>query len=266
MTFVDLQTGQPGVSATGTENNTRSQRAPLQRIVESIHLPVSDDLTDAGNQALRVKPLPAWKRSFDIGIALIALIVLFPLLLIVSVLVKLTSRGPVLFRHDRYGINGQPFQVWKFRSMRASHSPHTHRQYLQQMASGEHAEQALAKMDNEDSLTPVGRILRCTAIDELPQLLNVLKGEMSLVGPRPDVLPIDAYEPWQQVRFQVVPGLTGLWQVSGKNNRTFTEMMQLDVTYVEQRSWWLDLKILLLTGPAVLKQLAEEYLPGETRP
>ena len=114
------------------------------------------------------------------------------------------------------------------------------------------------KLDTTSQLIPFGKWLRCTAIDELPQLFNILKGEMSLVGPRPDVVPPEEYQAWQQVRFDVLPGLTGLWQVSGKNQTTFNQMNRLDVDYVERRSFWLDSKIILLTFPAVLKLVAED--------
>jgi lipopolysaccharide/colanic/teichoic acid biosynthesis glycosyltransferase len=117
----------------------------------------------------------------------------------------------------------------------------------------------LKKLDTSTELIPLGKWLRCTALDELPQLFNVLKGEMSLVGPRPDVLPIEDYQDWQQVRFDVLPGLTGLWQVSGKNQTTFNEMNELDALYIEKRSFWLDLKIVFWTVPAILKLVAEDF-------
>jgi lipopolysaccharide/colanic/teichoic acid biosynthesis glycosyltransferase len=156
----------------------------------------------------------------------------------------------------RYGYRGEPLYVWKFRSMQMTASPAQHQQYVMNIAD-EDEDVQLKKMDNDSKLIPLGKWLRCTAIDELPQLFNVLKGDMSLVGPRPDVVPVHKYHDWQQVRFDVVPGLTGLWQVSGKNHTTFNEMNKLDATYVENRSVWLDLKIVILTGPAILKQVAE---------
>lgn len=118
----------------------------------------------------------------------------------------------------------------------------------------------LNKMNNDSQLIPLGKWIRCTAIDELPQLLNVVRGEMSLVGPRPDVVPLDEYTEKQRKRFEVLPGLTGLWQISGKNQTTFNEMSQLDVRYVEQRSPWLDLKIVILTLPAILKEVIDDFV------
>jgi lipopolysaccharide/colanic/teichoic acid biosynthesis glycosyltransferase len=118
----------------------------------------------------------------------------------------------------------------------------------------------LKKMNNDAQLIPFGKWLRCTGIDELPQLFNVLKGEMSLVGPRPDVIPVEEYQEWQRIRFAVLPGLTGLWQVGGKNHTTFNQMNQLDAQYVERRSFWLDLKIVILTVPAILKLVVEDFL------
>ena len=131
--------------------------------------------------------------------------------------IKLVSRGPVLFRHKRYGYRGGPLYVWKFRSMHVNTDPDEHQQYvIDAVQKGA----KLVKLDNDARIIPFGKWLRGTAIDEIPQLLNVLSGEMSLVGPRPDVVPVEEYEASQRVRFEVIPGLTGLWQVSGKNHTT----------------------------------------------
>ena len=133
--------------------------------------------------------------------------------------------------------------------------PELHQQHVLNMA---HDDQHLNKLDTEAQLIPLGKWLRSTSIDELPQLFNVIKGEMSLVGPRPDVVPMEEYQEWQKRRFDVLPGLTGLWQVSGKNQTTFNEMNELDLTYVNNRSIWMDLRIVILTIPAILKQVGEE--------
>jgi lipopolysaccharide/colanic/teichoic acid biosynthesis glycosyltransferase len=168
--------------------------------------------------------------------------------------IKLLSRGPVLFKHKRYGLEGEPFYVWKFRTMQQSVDPAEHRQHLTELMSGQ---QSLKKLPSR-RLIPLGGWLRSSAIDELPQLVNILRGEMSLVGPRPDVVPLHEYEPWQRVRFRVLPGMTGLWQVSGKNNTTFDEMVRLDARYVEKCSLLFDLRIILLTLPAILAIILEE--------
>ena len=203
----------------------------------------------------RLKPLPIWKKATDLAGASIGLLLLSPLMLLVALFIKLASPGPVLFRHKRYGYRGKPLHVWKFRSMRLDCDTEVHRDYVRSMVEGDGQ---LKKLNTSNQLIPCGKWLRCTAIDELPQLFNILAGEMSLVGPRPDVVPPEEYQPWQQVRFEVLPGLTGLWQVSGKNQTTFNEMNELDVEYVETRSFWLDAKIIFLTIPAILKLVAED--------
>lgn len=206
----------------------------------------------------QIDPLPTWKRGFDLVGASIGLVLLSPLMIMIALFIKFASRGPVLFKHKRYGYRGEPLYVWKFRSMQVSHDPARHQQHVMNMLQDD---VKLEKLNTDSQLIPLGKWLRSSALDELPQLFNVLQGEMSLIGPRPDVVPLDEYEEWQQIRFDVVPGLTGLWQVSGKNRTTFIEMNQLDATYVKNRSPWLDLKIVLLTVPAILVQVVEDFLP-----
>ncbi len=201
-------------------------------------------------------PLPWWKRTFDLAGASLGLVLLSPLMISIAVFIKLVSRGPVLFKHKRFGFQGQPLYVWKFRSMQANTNPELHQAHVLNIVDDD---SELKKIVNPAELIPLGKILRSTAIDELPQLFNVIRGEMSLVGPRPDVIPVEKYDASQQIRFEVLPGLTGLWQVSGKNHTTFAEMNQLDANYVQQRSFWLDLKIVLWTIPAILKQLTEDF-------
>jgi lipopolysaccharide/colanic/teichoic acid biosynthesis glycosyltransferase len=204
----------------------------------------------------RLKPLPLWKKATDLAGASAGLILLSPLMVLVALFIKLASPGPVLFKHKRYGYRGRPLYVWKFRSMHVNCDTSQHQNYVRSKAQGDGQ---LKKMDTSTQLIPLGKWLRCTAIDELPQLFNILKGEMSLVGPRPDVVPPEEYQPWQQVRFDVLPGLTGLWQVSGKNQTTFNEMNELDVEYVESRSFWLDAKIIFWTLPAILNLVADDF-------
>lgn len=187
----------------------------------------------------------------DVAGALVGLLVLSPVLLAAAVLIRLGSPGPILFKQQRIGIKGRPFTLWKFRTMKTSVDPRRHLAYVADMLG---SETPARKLDSSRELVPLGRWLRLLCIDELPQLVNVLRGEMSLVGPRPDVVPYESYHAWQRRRFHVLPGLTGLWQVSGKNSTTFLEMIRLDIRYVERLSFWLDMRILLLTIPTVIRQ------------
>jgi lipopolysaccharide/colanic/teichoic acid biosynthesis glycosyltransferase len=191
-----------------------------------------------------VSPLPAWKRSIDLIGACLGMIVLSPLFAATALLVKVGSPGPIFFRQERVGLGGKIFRIWKFRTMHVSNDAGAHRQYVRELLQGDGA---LQKLDRQCRMIPLGGPLRTLAVDELPQLINVLKGEMSLVGPRPDVLAFEDYQPWQRARFQVTPGMTGLWQVSGKNRTTFNEMVRLDIAYARRRSLRLDFAILLRT-------------------
>jgi lipopolysaccharide/colanic/teichoic acid biosynthesis glycosyltransferase len=196
-----------------------------------------------------VCPCPGWKRTMDIIGAILALVISLPLLVAVAAMIKCVSRGPVLFRQQRYGLDGKPFRLWKFRTIQSGEASARHQCHVTDLMA---TDAPLKKLDDELALIWGGSVLRKFGLDELPQLINVLKGEMSLVGPRPDVLPIDSYQPWQKDRFQALPGITGLWQVSGKNETTFSTMIRLDIAYIRQRSLWLDMVILLRTIPAVL--------------
>ena len=201
------------------------------------------------------------KRVIDVVVSVIALILLSPLLLLIAFLVKCTSKGPVLFRQQRVGRYGVSFTFLKFRSMYMNNDPRIHEEYVARLIAG-NAEANLSdannkatyKIVNDPRITPLGRILRKTSLDELPQLLNVLKGEMSLVGPRPPVsYEFERYRTWHKRRvFEVKPGITGLWQVRGRSKTTFEEMVRLDLRYAKLWSLWLDLKILLQTPRAVL--------------
>jgi exopolysaccharide biosynthesis polyprenyl glycosylphosphotransferase len=190
----------------------------------------------------------ALKRSFDLIVATVALIVLAPVLLVIATAVKLSSRGPVIYRSVRPGIGGKPFHCFKFRTMRE------HADQLQaDLESLNEQSGALFKIRRDPRLTPVGRFLRRYSLDELPQLVNVVQGEMSLVGPRP--LPMRDFEhleEWHKKRYLVLPGITGLWQVSGRAELDFDDLVRLDFLYLERWSVFLDLSILLKTIPAVL--------------
>jgi lipopolysaccharide/colanic/teichoic acid biosynthesis glycosyltransferase len=185
----------------------------------------------------------------DVSGAVVGLFVLSPLLLFVAAWIKCLSRGPVFFKQQRFGLAGHPFVVWKFRTMESHDAEEQHRSHVKDLMS---SDRPLVKCDGNLRIIRGGRVIRQLGLDELPQLINVLVGEMSLVGPRPDVVPLDQYQIWQRCRFDVLPGITGLWQVSGKNQTTFSTMMRLDTTYVRQRSLRLDMAILLKTIPAVV--------------
>jgi lipopolysaccharide/colanic/teichoic acid biosynthesis glycosyltransferase len=198
-----------------------------------------------------------WKRMLDVLLILLALPFLIPLALLVALLIRSGSRGPVLFRQERVGYLGRHFMCFKFRTMFVDADTAMHQGHLHQLM---HSNTPMMKMDSrgDPRIIPFGLFLRASGLDELPQLINVLRGEMSLVGPRP-CLPYEyeKYLPWQKERFGTVPGLTGLWQVSGKNKTTFVEMIQLDIKYAKNKTLWWDLKIILMTVPALIIQMLE---------
>lgn len=187
----------------------------------------------------------------DLGLAVLIASFLAPLLLLVAAYIKLVSPGPILFVQSRVGFGGEDFRIYKFRTMRVPKEgrEEAHREYV---ASHSGIGSPIKKPAYQDALIPGGEWLRKLSIDELPQLLNVLQGNMSLVGPRPDVLRLDDYTDWQLRRFEVLPGMTGLWQVSGKNRLTFEQMVELDIEYIETRSLLRDLMIMAKTVIIVL--------------
>lgn len=194
----------------------------------------------------------------DIVLSLTLIIIVAPLLLLLGILVRLTSAGPALFRQDRLGRDKQPFTMLKLRTMQIDNDDRIHREYVASLLSADgratSAGNGLFKLDGDPRVTRLGAWLRQTSLDELPQLFNVLRGEMSLVGPRP-VLPWEAKlfgEPYQQ-RFLVKPGITGLWQVSGRSRLSFREALELDVEYASRRSFFFDVAILARTLPAVFR-------------
>jgi lipopolysaccharide/colanic/teichoic acid biosynthesis glycosyltransferase len=193
----------------------------------------------------------------DLALIIMAFPVLLPLAMLIGLLIRIVSAGPVLFKQERIGYLGERFLCYKFRTMFVNSDTAVHQGHLNQLMN---SDAPMMKMDShgDPRIIPFGRLLRASGLDELPQLINVLRGEMSLVGPRPCVAyEYEKYMPWQQERFNTVPGLTGLWQVSGKNRTTFTEMIQLDIKYARTKTIWLDLKIILKTVPALLIQIWE---------
>jgi len=215
------------------------------------------DISLGGVLSEQTTGLPTWKRMLDWAVVL----ALLPGLLIlgagVALLVVCGSRGPVFFRQRRVGYKGREFNIFKFRTMQVDAETQSHRDHFRQLMD---QEVPMTKLDarRDPRLIPLGALLRATGLDELPQLLNVIRGEMSLVGPRPCIpYEYELYQPWQRRRFDAVPGLTGLWQVSGKNRTTFNEMIRLDIEYAQRMSLGLDLKIILKTLPALCRQCAD---------
>jgi exopolysaccharide biosynthesis polyprenyl glycosylphosphotransferase len=201
------------------------------------------------------------KRSVDIIGSLCALVLLSPLLSVVAVVIKLTSKGPILFKQQRLGQYGVRFTFLKFRSMYFQNDARIHQDYIRRFISGKQdqaqpdSHSGVYKIKDDPRVTPVGKFLRKTSLDELPQFLNVLRGEMSLVGPRPPIpYEVERYEIWHRRRFlEVKPGITGLWQVEGRSRTRFDDMVRLDLKYAKTWSPWLDIKILLRTPAAVLR-------------
>ncbi|MGH9318533.1 MAG: sugar transferase, partial [Vicinamibacteria bacterium] len=219
-----------------------SARAYLERLEDVPLLTFSTVPSDSNLLAL--------KRVTDVALSSALLLLASPLFAVVPILIKSTSRGPVLYRQVRCGLNGRRFTFYKFRSMVEGAD-----EQREEIAHLNEAKGPIFKISSDPRVTPVGRLLRKTSIDELPQLINVLKGEMSLVGPRPP-LPqeVELYEPWQRRRMSMKPGLTCLWQVSGRSVLTFEEWVDLDLHYIDNWSLGRDFQILLRTIPAVLSR------------
>lgn len=205
----------------------------------------------------KVGQLPLWKRTFDLSIVAATLALSIPLAVLVVFWIRLVSKGPALFRQERIGIGGRPFTLYKFRTMFHGASTADHEQHMERLVE---LDQPLVKLDllGDRRLIPGGCFLRTSGLDELPQLLNVFLGEMSLVGPRP-CLPGEyaLFGVSQAVRFSVLPGLTGLWQVKGKNSATFKEMNAMDADYASRASLLFDVMIILRTPMALLSQMRE---------
>lgn len=201
--------------------------------------------------------IPLYKSILDIIVSLAALIFSSPLFLILAGYITIVSRGPVFYKQKRIGYRGLPFTFLKFRTMHTNNDPRFHQVHVKDLINSDRPMEKL-DVNNDPRIIPGGRIIRKTCIDELPQLFNVLKGQMSLVGPRP-CMPYEAeeYLRWHSYRFDVKPGLTGLWQVSGKNKLTFKQMIRLDISYCQNMSLWLDVKIIFRTFPTIVSLALE---------
>jgi len=226
-------------------------------------------MTSSQHDSIRERPWPQkpdkshpavrsrFKRGVDLALSALALAVLAPVLVVIAVLVRVTSKGPAFFRQERVGLDGRPFTVFKFRTMYLDNDDTLHRELCTRQLLGEdeaETSDGVFKLEDDPRVTSVGDWLRRVSLDELPQLINVLKGEMSLVGPRPGLQwEVDLYRPEHLRRLAVRPGITGLWQVSGRNHLSMLEMLDLDVRYVEEWSPWLDLRIIAMTPIVLLR-------------
>jgi lipopolysaccharide/colanic/teichoic acid biosynthesis glycosyltransferase len=206
--------------------------------------------------------VPLWKRVLDLSLIAFAAPAWLPIMLGLGAAIKILSPGPVLFRQERIGLGGRRFVCFKFRTMHAGTNTAAHEKHLAELIQ---SGRPMTKLDGHDPrLIPLARLLRSTGLDELPQLFNVIRGEMSIVGPRPCTpKEYEAYSISQRARTGMLPGLTGLWQVNGKNHTTFNEMIELDIRYINALSFWRDLAIILRT-PVTLVVQVREMFPGRT--
>jgi lipopolysaccharide/colanic/teichoic acid biosynthesis glycosyltransferase len=194
-------------------------------------------------------------RILDYLLTIPGLIIISPILLIISTAIKLDSPGPIIFKQKRVGRNGRIFTMYKFRSMVQNADQSLHKEHIKALSEGTLDQTNGSKMSQDPRITRLGRILRRSSLDELPQLFNVLLGDMSLVGPRPvPVYETDKYQLWQSERLAITPGMTGLWQVYGRGQTTFDDQIRLDIRYIRNKSVWVYLKLLLQTIPAVLSR------------
>jgi lipopolysaccharide/colanic/teichoic acid biosynthesis glycosyltransferase len=201
--------------------------------------------------------VPLWKSTLDVVCIVVSAPLWLPVILLLMLVTRLSSPGPIFYRQRRVGLGGRHFLIWKFRTMKVSAETETHERYFEELMR---TNCVMTKLDanGDPRLAPFGRILRASGLDELPQIFNVLAGDMSLVGPRP-CLPNEFanYEPWQRKRVNALPGLTGLWQVSGKNKTTFNDMIRMDLTYANNMSLFLDIKIMFKTAGAIAREVIE---------
>jgi lipopolysaccharide/colanic/teichoic acid biosynthesis glycosyltransferase len=210
---------------------------------------------ETGVTVVASSQLPVWKTILDIALILLSMPFWLPIMLFLTLWIKLTSPGPVFFRQERVGYRGKRFMILKFRTMKLNVETRTHESHLEQLIN---ANVPMTKLDaaGDPRIIRGGRMIRAMGLDELPQLFNVLRGEMSLVGPRPCTPhEFKSYKVWQRERVNAAPGLTGFWQVNGKNRTTFAEMIKLDIFYTKNLSLWLDLKIIWQTLPALMVQV-----------
>lgn len=208
---------------------------------------------------IKVQAVPRWKRCLDRCVIVFLLPALIPIWCLIAIYIKVVSRGPVLFCQERIGMGRQPFVCLKFRSMHPNADCQVHQSHLQKLIKNKLPMNKLDADACDDRVIPLGNVLRSSGLDELPQLINVWRGEMSIVGPRPCTLyEYQQYESWHMERFNVLPGLTGLWQVNGKNQTTFDEMLAMDIDYSRRTSLSMDMAILIKTFPVLFEQVFAE--------
>ena len=223
---------------------------------QEINENIENDVHTRIEDAFTLK-MPVWKRSLDILGSLTGLLLLSPIFILTSIFIKIVSPGPIFFRQTRVGFKGEEFSFWKFRTMKHGNNQGFHGKHSSNFIKN--SDTPMEKLDDRDPrIISGGRILRKTCIDELPQLWNILIGDMSIVGPRP-CIPYEAedYLRWHTHRFDIVPGLTGLWQVSGKNKLTFKQMIRLDIKYSRKMSFLMDIRIIFATFPAIVDMVME---------
>jgi len=201
--------------------------------------------------------MPFWKRIMDILCSSFGLLLLSPFLVLIALMIKIVSPGPIFYKQQRAGRSGKIFNFYKFRTMKVNNDASIHQKHLKELINGDsNGDKPMEKLENDKRIIPMGIFLRKSCIDELPQLINVLRGEMSLVGPRPCILyEAEEYLRWHARRFDITPGMTGIWQISGKNKRTFKEMVRMDIEYISKQSFWLDIKILLKTPLVIFSEV-----------
>lgn len=223
--------------------NIKNQTAT--EIIEQIEAPVSAK-----------KSIPLDKRLLDIAICLGLLIVFGPIMVVAAIAIRVGSKGPIIFKQERIGLNGAPFTIYKFRTMRTDMTDDIHRKFMEKVIKKQIEKtgtQTVFKMKNDPRITFIGKVLRKTSLDELPQIFNVLKGDMSIIGPRPPIAyEVALYTAHQRRRLEGLPGITGWWQVNGRNHTDFNTMVNLDIEYIEKRTLLMDLQIVFKTVPAML--------------
>jgi exopolysaccharide production protein ExoY len=253
---------EPQASSPHLDPRTLAFDQTLQPSQNNQKVPAANEFATAASSQI-----PFWKRSLDITCITLSIPFWLPIMIALAIWVRLASPGPIFFRQERVGYQRKRFMILKFRTMKVNVETGSHERYLEQLI---HANRPMAKLDSagDPRITRGGRILRATGLDELPQLFNVLRGDMSLVGPRPCTPhEFGRYQKWQQARVDAPPGLTGYWQVNGKNKTTFTEMIDMDIHYTKKMSLGLDLAIMIKTFPALMDQVIETRMRprGETR-
>ena len=255
---------EPDRSASDTVGRGSVNRTPST----SLNSGPSGQNSSAANEGIiedRPARLPRWKRVLDLTLVFVSFPIWLSLMVLMMILIKIGSSGPILYRQERVGYRRKLFMIFKFRSMKVNAETGSHERHLASLMGNN---SPMTKLDaaGDPRLIPLGRIFRATGLDELPQIFNVIRGEMSLVGPRP-CLPYEfqRYERWQQERVNAAPGLTGYWQVNGKNKTTFSEMIDMDILYTKKMSLWLDLTIIFKTVPAVIQQVLEAQTRARTQ-